>query len=147
MIEWGVSVGVGFAIALVALRPALVPVFTADADVRHLTLQVMLLVAALQPVNAVLFVLDGVLIGAGDVTYLALAMIAALVVYVPAATAVLIAVGGLLCLWGALAIWMGARCVGMATRFAGTRWQVTGAVRAVCSPPRLQGRPRRDFLP
>lgn len=130
MIAWGIAVGAVFAISLAALRPALVPIFTADADVRQLALQVLLIVAALQPLNAIVFVLDGVLIGAGDITYLAVAMLAALVVYVPAATAVLVLGGGLLWLWGALALWMGARCVGMVTRFAGSRWQVTGAVRA-----------------
>jgi len=44
--------------------------------------------------------------------------------------AVLLLDGGLLWLWGALTLWMGARFVGMAVRFAGSRWQVTGAVRA-----------------
>jgi putative MATE family efflux protein len=131
MIEWGVAVGIVFGVLLAVLRPALVPIFTNDADVRHLALQVLLIVAALQPLTAVVFVLDGVLIGAGDVTYLAVAMLAAtLLVFVPAATAVLVLGGGLLWLWGALALWMGARCVGMAARFVGSRWQVTGAVRA-----------------
>jgi Na+-driven multidrug efflux pump len=130
MIEWGITVGVVFAVVLAVVRPALVPVFTDDPDVRDLALQVLLIVAALQPLNAVVFVLDGVLIGAGDVAYLAAAMIAAtLLVFVPAAAAVLVFDGGLLWLWGALSLWMVARCVGMAARFAGSRWQVTGAVR------------------
>ncbi len=130
MIEWGVAVGIVFAVLLAALRPALVPIFTTDPDVRHLALQVLLIVAALQPLNAVVFVLDGVLIGAGDVTYLAVAMLAAtLLVFVPAATAVLVLGGGLLWLWGALSLWMAARFVGMAARFVSSRWQVTGAVR------------------
>jgi putative MATE family efflux protein len=131
MIEWGIAVGVVFAVLLALLRPVIVPLFTPDPDVQDLALQVLLIVAAMQPLNAVVFVLDGVLIGAGDVTYLAAAMlVATLGVFAPAATAVLVLGGGLLWLWGALALWMGARCVGMATRFAGSRWQVTGAVRA-----------------
>jgi Na+-driven multidrug efflux pump len=131
MIEWGIAVGVMFAVLLAVLRPVIVPLFTADPDVQDLALQVLLIVAAMQPLNAVVFVLDGVLIGAGDVTYLAAAMlVATLGVFAPAAAAVLVLGGGLLWLWGALALWMGARCVGMATRFAGSRWQVTGAVRA-----------------
>ncbi len=131
MIEWGIAVGIVFAVLLAALRPALVPIFTTDPEVRHLALQVLLIVAALQPLNAVVFVLDGVLIGAGDVTYLAVAMLAAtLLVFVPAATAILVLGGGLLWLWGALSLWMAARCVGMAARFISSRWQVTGAVRA-----------------
>jgi Na+-driven multidrug efflux pump len=130
MIEWGIAVGVMFAVLLAVLRPVIVPLFTADPDIQDLALQVLLIVAAMQPLNAVVFVLDGVLIGAGDVTYLAAAMlVATLGVFAPAAAAVLVLESGLLWLWGALALWMGARCVGMATRFAGSRWQVTGAVR------------------
>jgi Na+-driven multidrug efflux pump len=86
----------------------------------------------MQPLNAVVFVLDGVLIGAGDVGYLAGAMIvASLGVFAPAAVAVLALDGSLLWLWAALALWMVARAVGMGWRYAGTRWQVTGSVRAV----------------
>ncbi len=126
MIEWGIAVGVVFGVL-----PAIVPLFTPDSDVQALALQVLLIVAAMQPLNAVVFVLDGILIGAGDVTYLAVAMLVATVgVFAPAAAAVLVFGGGLLWLWGALVLWMGARCVGMAVRYVGSRWQVTGAVRA-----------------
>jgi Na+-driven multidrug efflux pump len=131
MIEWGVAVGVVFGFLLAVLRPAIVPLFTPDPDVQALALQVLLIVAVMQPLNAVVFVLDGILIGAGDVTYLAVAMlVATLGVFAPAAVAVLVLDGDLLWLWGALTLWMGARFVGMAIRFVGSRWQVTGAVRA-----------------
>ena len=132
MIEWGIAVGVVFGVLLLVLRPLVVPLFTPDADVQDLALQVLVIVAAMQPLNAVVFVLDGILIGAGDVTYLAVAMlVATLGVFAPAAAAVLVLDGGLLWLWGALALWMGARCVGMAARYVGSGWQVTGAVRTV----------------
>jgi putative MATE family efflux protein len=132
MIEWGVVVGVVFGVMLLILRPVIVPLFTPDADVQDLALQVLVIVAAMQPLNAVVFVLDGILIGAGDVTYLAWAMlVATLAVFAPAAAAVLVLDGGLLWLWGALVLWMGARFVAMTARFVGSRWQVTGAVRAV----------------
>ena len=131
MIEWGIAVGVVFGVLLAILRPAIVPLFTPDPDVQALALQVLLIVAAMQPLNAVVFVLDGILIGAGDVTYLAVAMlVATLGVFAPAAAAVLVLDGGLLWLWGALTLWMGARFIGMGIRFVGSRWQVTGAVRA-----------------
>jgi putative MATE family efflux protein len=132
MIEWGVAVGLVFGVLLAVLRAAIVPLFTPDPDVQTLALQVLLIVAAMQPLNAVVFVLDGILIGAGDVTYLAVAMlVATLGVFAPAAAAVLVLDGGLVWLWGALTLWMGARFIGMAARFVGSRWQVTGAVRAV----------------
>ena len=109
-------------------RPWLAGVFTSDPGVRHLTLEVLWIVAALQPVAAVVFVLDGVLIGAGDAGYLALAMLVATVgVYLPAAVLVVVLDGGLLWLWGALALWMLARFVGMVARFRTTRWEIAGA--------------------
>lgn len=130
MLEWGVVVGVGFGVVLAAVRPWLVPVFTDDPGVEDLAEQLLLVVALLQPLNAVVFVLDGVLIGAGDQRFLALAMIAATFgVYLPAALAVTIAGGGILALWGALALWFAARAIGLGWRYAGPRWQVTGALR------------------
>src|SRR5690242_4071378 len=77
LLELGVVVGVLFGLAVVVLRPWLAGAFTNDAGVRHLVLEVLWIVAALQPVAAVVFVLDGVLIGAGDAGYLALAMLVA----------------------------------------------------------------------
>ena len=52
----------------------------------------MLLIVALhQPVSGVVFVLDGVLIGAGDGRYLAWAGVVNLVCFIPMALAVLVA--------------------------------------------------------
>jgi MATE family, multidrug efflux pump len=130
LIELGIGVGVLFGLAVVAARPWLAGVFTSDPGVRHLTLEVLWIVAALQPVAAVVFVLDGVLIGAGDAGYLAVAMLVATVaVYLPAALLVAVLDGGLLWLWGALSLWMVARFVGMAARFRTTHWEIAGASR------------------
>jgi putative MATE family efflux protein len=130
LLEWGVVVGIGFGVVLAVLRPWLVPLFTDDPGVEDLALQVLLVLALLQPLNAVVFVFDGVLIGAGDAGYLAVAMVVASVfVFAPAAIAVLVLDGGLVWLWAALALWMLARAVGMTARYLGPRWQVTGAVR------------------
>jgi putative MATE family efflux protein len=130
MIEWGVVAGAGFGVAVVALRSVLVPVFTDDAAVASLARDVLLVVALLQPINAVVFVLDGVLIGAGDLRYLAKGMaVSGLVVFLPAALLVLAVGGSLLWLWGALALLMAARLAGNGFRFAGTGWQVVGAER------------------
>jgi putative MATE family efflux protein len=131
LLELGVVVGVLFGLAVVVLRPWLAGAFTNDAGVRHLVLQVLWFVAALQPVAAIVFVLDGVLIGAGDAGYLALAMlVATLGVYLPAALLVAVLDGGLLWLWAALALWMLARFVGLVGRFRTTRWEIAGATRA-----------------
>ena len=130
MIEWGIFVGVVFGVVLVAARALLVPVFTDDAGVRDLAVQLLLVVALLQPLNAVVFVLDGVLIGAGDQRFLAIAMVAATFgAFAPAALGITLAGGGIVALWAALALWIGARAVGLVGRYRGPRWQVTGATR------------------
>ena len=83
----------------------------------------------MQPMNGVVFVLDGILIGAGEARYLALAMVGATAVFLPAAIAVDALGGGLVALWGALTVFMVARLVGMGRRYLGDRWIVTGASR------------------
>jgi Na+-driven multidrug efflux pump len=75
----------------------------------------------------VVFVLDGVLIGAGDLRYLAGAMVAGFAVFLPAAILAGTAGGTLLWLWGAITLLMVARLVAVTWRFAGHRWAVTGA--------------------
>jgi Na+-driven multidrug efflux pump len=130
MVQWGLGAGVAFAVVVLGLRPLLVPLFTDDGGVASLALRVLLVVAVLQPVNAVVFVLDGVLIGAGDLRYLAKAMASSgLVVFVPAALVVLHFRWSLVALWGAFSLLMVARLVGNVSRFAGSGWQVVGAER------------------
>jgi putative MATE family efflux protein len=128
LLELGIGVGVVLGLLVALTRPWLVALFTDDPGVRHLALEVLLVVAALQPLAAVVFVLDGVLIGAGDAAYLARAMlVATFVVYLPAALVVAATGGSLLWLWGALALWMLARGAGVSLRYRNDRWAVTGA--------------------
>jgi Na+-driven multidrug efflux pump len=130
MLEWGVLVGLGFGVVLLLARPVMVPLFTADPAVRDLASQVLVIVALMQPINAAVFVLDGVLIGASDSRYLAVAMaVAGIGVFLPLALLVLVADGGLLMLWGALVALMLARLIGLGVRFRGSAWLVPGAVR------------------
>jgi Na+-driven multidrug efflux pump len=72
-----------------ALDPVLALVFTRDAAVRHELRPVLLAVALMQPLGGAVFVLDGILIGAGDVRYLALAMAGATLCFIPCAVLVL----------------------------------------------------------
>ncbi len=130
MIEWGVIAGLVLGAVVAGASPVLANVFTHDDAVRHEVLPVLWIVAAMQPMNGVVFVLDGVLIGAGESRYLALAMLAATAVFVPAAIAVDAAGGGLVALWGAFTLFMVARLVGMGRRYAGDHWLVTGASRS-----------------
>ncbi len=72
MLELGLVAGIVLGGLTALLRPVLVPLFTDSGAVEDLAEQVLWIVAALQPVAAAVFVLDGILIGAGDSRYLAL---------------------------------------------------------------------------
>ena len=127
MIEWGIVAGVVSGLGVLATRTVLPRIFTDDVEVVVLTMFLLWFVALLQPVNAVVFVLDGVLIGAGDMRFLAWAMLGAGLVFVPAAALVLVLGLGIGWLWGAIALLMGTRLVALSARFAGDHWIVTGA--------------------
>jgi putative MATE family efflux protein len=129
MIAWGAAYGVTFGLAVLAVRPFLPGLFDVAPDVRRLLLAVLFIVAAVQPVSGVVFVLDGVLIGAGDQNYLALAGLGTLAVFGVAVT-VLVPGRGLIALWVAFTAWMLARLVTLALRARSSRWLVTGAVRS-----------------
>jgi putative MATE family efflux protein len=130
MIEWGVLVGIAAAVLVVVAQPLLGRAFTADPAVRDLLGPVLWSVALMQPVAGMVFVLDGILLGAGDARYLAGAMVAATAMFLPAALAVLALDGTLLLLWGAIWVLMLARLAGMAARYRGEGWLVLGAIRA-----------------
>lgn len=129
MVEWGVLSGLFFAVAVLAARPYLPALFTSDEGVRSALLAALLAVAALQPVAGVVFVLDGVLIGAGDMRYLAATTALATAVFLPAALAAYRLETGLTGLWTALGLWMLTRLVTLGLRARGEAWLVTGAVR------------------
>jgi putative MATE family efflux protein len=129
MIAWGAVYGTVFSVVLLAIRPVLPAVFGVTPEVRGLLLAVLLVVIVQQPAAGVVFVLDGVLIGAGDQDYLAVAGLITLAVFAAAAAAVLVTGAGLVALWLAYSLWMAARFATLTLRLRGTRWLVTGAVR------------------
>jgi putative MATE family efflux protein len=129
MIEWGVALGILVGVLVALLRSVLPHLFTDDLEVLVLASFLLAWVAALQPVNAVAFVLDGVLIGAGDMRFLAWAMILAAAVFIPAALMVLALDAGIGWLWASLGLLMATRASALLARFASDRWIVLGARR------------------
>ncbi len=77
--------------------------------------------------NGLVFALDGLLIGAGDMRYLAGAMGIALAAFAPAALAVAVWGLSIQWLWAALALLMGVRLLVLALRWRTDRWIVLGA--------------------
>jgi putative MATE family efflux protein len=134
MVHWGLGGGAVLGVLLMAARPFVGPLFSPDPAVRSALAAALVVAALMQPLAGYVFVLDGVLIGAGDGRYLALTAVAQLVVYLP--LAVLVerhgpgGAAGLVWLWISFAGgWMAARAVFLGRRARGTSWMVTGAVR------------------
>lgn len=127
VIAWGLGFGAASGILLAATAPWIARAFTPDADVRGAAVPALLLVAAIQPVSGIVFVLDGVLIGAGDGVYLAWAGLITLVVYAPVALLIRATDAGFTWLWAAYALFQATRWVTLWWRQRGDRWLVLGS--------------------
>lgn len=128
MVFWGLGFGLLTGLALLAASGGIGWIFTTDAAV-HQALAAALLVLALgQPVAGFVFVLDGVLIGAGDARYLALAGVGNLVVYLPLlawvhAGELVDTAAALAWLWAAFGLgYMAARALTLGLRARTSRW-------------------------
>ncbi|MFD7838409.1 MATE family efflux transporter [Streptomyces sp. NPDC059761] len=129
MVQWGIASGVVLGALVVAARPLFIPLFTGDPVVEDALLPALLVVALSQPVCGIVFVLDGVLMGAGDGRYLAWAMLLTLAVFTPAALLVPTLGGGLTALWWAMTLMMLVRMATLQLRARSGRWLVAGATR------------------
>ncbi|MEW1658312.1 MULTISPECIES: MATE family efflux transporter [unclassified Streptomyces] len=129
MVQWGIASGLVLGLLVVLARPVFIPLFTTDPAVQGPLLTTLLVIAVTQPISGVVFILDGVLMGAGDGPYLAGAMVVTLAAFVPAALAVPALGGGLVALWWAMALMMTVRMLTLWLRARSGRWIVTGASR------------------
>ncbi|MGC1215071.1 MAG: MATE family efflux transporter, partial [Micromonospora sp.] len=126
----GGACGVAFAV-LIAAGAGVVPSwFSSDAQVREQAMVAWPWFVALQPIGGVVFALDGVLIGAGDVRYLRnLTIVAALGGFLPAiwlAYGLDLGLGGI---WAGLTLFVVLRLVALLLRLRSGGWAVVGAVR------------------
>lgn len=127
VLGWGVVVGL---IALVIFgvgTPFIPDLFTNDPAVASLAVIALIHLALMQPINGVVFALDGILIGAGDQKFLAWAMAIAAVIFIPLVLAVPSFGLGIGWLWGTLWVLMVTRAITLAWRFRTDRWLVLGA--------------------
>ena len=129
MVEWSIGAGAVFGVVMFASRELLPPLFTPDQAVQEQLSAVLLIIAVFLPPTGWAFALDGVLIGAGDARYLAIAQAGILAVFFPAALAVVTLDLGLSGLWWAFGLWMLARVAILVYRERSGRWAVAGATR------------------
>lgn len=121
-LRWGLLVGAGLGVVVGGSSWWLSAAFTSDEPVRLAITAGLVTAAVFMPLGGYVFLLDGVLIGAGDGRYLAVVGMLTLVLYAPAALAVQAwapdGPAGLAWLWVAFA------GVFMAARAATTAWRV-----------------------
>ncbi len=141
MVRWGIVAGFAVGLLVIAVRGVLPALFTSDPAVQNVIAAGLFVVALGQPISGYAFVVDGVLIGAGDGRWLAAAMVACLVAYLPVVWG-LHAIGPWLLsdtvplvgeehaitwLWLGFTTFMAVRGVLMWARVRTDRWMVTGA--------------------
>ncbi|MGO1768383.1 MAG: MATE family efflux transporter [Microbacterium sp.] len=126
-LAWGAWFGVLCGAIIAGASGVIGLLFTSDPEVAALIMPSLVLVGALQPLAGLVYVLDGVLMGANDVRYLAivgginlvpfLPYLAVLLWLRPTGPWALVALGA-----GFFAILMGMRFVTMARRIRGAAW-------------------------
>lgn len=131
-VQWGIGAGAVLGLVTIALSPVAAGVFTSDPSVAALLPLSLAIVGAGAPLGGYVFVLDGVLIGAGDARYLALTGLANVAVFIPLAVAAAVWGGhdatGLAALTAAFAFgYLGARALTLGLRARGRTWMRAGA--------------------
>jgi putative MATE family efflux protein len=143
MLSWGILGGGVLGILVLATHSVLPRLFTADPAVQSVLAAALIVVGLSQPIAGFVFVLDGVLIGAGDGLWLAVAQVVLLALYLPLILTVRASGPALLAntdtvagqaqamtvLWLAFVAFMTLRGVALGWRARGDAWMVTGATR------------------
>ena len=132
LLAWGAGTGVLIGVLMAAGAAWLPRAFTSDPGVIAAATPTLLVAASALPLAGVVYLLDGVLMGAGDGRYLAWAGLLTLVPYIPLALLigggalpeVVGTVSGLALLWIAFAwVFMAARGATTYLRARGTAWR------------------------
>jgi len=122
-IVWSFAVGTLFGLVMLALIGVLPHVFTGDARVLNRVHAVWWIFAAMQPVNGIVFALDGILIGAQDTRFLAWTMVPCTALgFAPLALLALHDHWGIVGVWLAIFAFVAARLLAAGLRFLGDRW-------------------------
>ncbi len=126
LIFWGCAAGLIFALCYITFQQTLIALFPNSQEiVLLLSSGIFLLLALFQPLNGIVFVLDGFLIGAHDTRFLMWAMlIGALGIFVPISWISLQWGLGFLGVWAGLSLLMAYRLATNLYRLLSKRWVV-----------------------
>jgi len=129
ILRMSLLVGCTAGVAVLALRTALPHLFTGDAAVAAVAASGLWWVALAQPLNSVVFALDGILVGADDLRYTAMAMTSVGALYGIGAAGIVATGAPLTAVWALLVSFMAGRGAFSGARVAWSGWPPPGAVR------------------
>ncbi|WP_345751736.1 MATE family efflux transporter [Microbacterium rhizophilus] len=130
-LAWGGWFGLALGVVVAALSGVLGLAFTGDPALASLIQPALILMAIGMPLAGLVYVLDGVLMGAGDARYLAVVGVLNLVPFLPVLWLVswLVPAGATGLAWLTVAffgVYMAARGVTLGARVRGSRWMTAG---------------------
>jgi len=124
---WGAVTGAAFAVVLLAGWSAVPRLFTSDPSVIDATHAAWPFLALMQPAAGAVFALDGVFIGAGDVTFMRnVTVVAGVCFYVPLSVVAYLAGLGLAGIWFGLTMFVAVRLCAGFLRIRGDAWLHAG---------------------
>jgi putative MATE family efflux protein len=126
MIQLDIAVGAAAGVIVFVLRDPLSQIFSTDPAVLTATATSLVWAAAVQPLNGYVFALDGILIGAGDMTYLGRSMVVSAAVFAGLAWWLIVTERGLNWLWASLTLFMATRALFLWIRWRSDSWLVLG---------------------
>lgn len=127
-LAWGTGLSAAFAAFYWVAVEWIGGVFTKDPLVQRVVRDLTAVVAISQPVNALAYIFDGILIGATDTRYLRNAMFVSSAVFALALGAGWMWIGrSLSVIWWSLVVFMVMRAVTLALRFFSGRWYASAA--------------------
>lgn len=128
VVMWSVGLGVLLAVVTITFRSPIAALLAGDVEVAgQLTVALVGMAVVVIPA-AVVFGLDGVLLGAGDAAYLrTTTVIAALLGFLPVLLATRHYGWGLTGIWWGMGVFVGMRLIAVALRARGDRWMVLGS--------------------
>ncbi len=129
LMRWALRYGIAVGALVMVGAPWAPMLFSSDSTVQHLITVALLIVGAHQPLAAIVFLLDGVLVGSGDGRYLAFVLTMAMCTFLPIAWAVVHWNLGIVGLWCAMIAFLTTRAGLMVRRARSGAWIVEGATR------------------
>lgn len=127
--RYGLWAGLALAVVFAAGWAAIPALFTSSVAVQEQAHLLWPWLVGMLPVGGVVFALDGVLVGAGDVGFLrTITLVGAIGAFLPVDLLALRLGWGIAGVWAGLAAFIVVRFVGMVMRVRGSRWVVTGPV-------------------